>query len=178
MGEAQRQHGVIEEDERQQHGEGGEEHQQEDPQSVAQIVPEEDAAQRRGGVLVQASLPASELLVATDLGQQLRQRIADRQQGRRFPLRQQAQLLQQPQGAAALGQGGDEVDDGIDHAPGDVAADAGDQQLLDLRLPRLQGVEAAGEGEHHQQAEQDLGVAGDGIEGGKAGLAHGRLTSL
>ena len=120
-------------------------------------------------MLLQTHLPVTELRVAADRRQRAGQGVSQRRYAPLITGCQQAQLLQQPQGSAPLGQGGDEVDDGIDNAPGDVAADAGDQQIPDLGASRLERIEATGEGEHHQQAEQDLRVAGDGIYGGKTG---------
>src|SRR4030095_8291481 len=77
--------------------------------------------------------------------------------------------------AAALGQAGNEVKCGINDAPREVAADGADKHSEDIFLSRLRHADGTGEGEHHNEAEDDLRKAFEWIEdAGAIGLAaHG-----
>ena len=79
------------------------------------------------------------------------------------------------QPAAAFGQSAHQEHHGVDESPGEVAADRADKQHPDLLTLRHRA-ERAGEGQRHDQAEEDLGDAGEGIEHPfpfRPDLAHG-----
>ena len=95
------------------------------------------------------------------------------------------------QRAAAIDDGADQVHDGVDEAPGEVAAEGGDEHVAQLRAPGLGHRHGAGEAERHEQAEQHLHdpvdrmedrLAGDFGRGrgrtGVAGRIHGVLNPL
>jgi hypothetical protein len=66
--------------------------------------------------------------------------------------------------AAADHQIAQHVHHAIDKAPGNVAADGSDQHAAHLVAAAVQHAQRAGEGQHHEQAEQHLGDAVDRVE--------------
>ncbi len=62
----------------------------------------------------------------------------------------------QRQRAAAIDDGANQVHDAVDEAPGEIAAERGDEHLAQLLAPGLRHRHGAGEAEGHEQAEQHL----------------------
>jgi hypothetical protein len=77
---------------------------------------------------------------------------------------------------AALTQGSDQVNNRIGQAPGQIAANRGNQQLAHTFAAGTGHTEGAGESEGHDQAKQDFRQAGNRVEHGFGGggwiLAH------
>jgi hypothetical protein len=64
--------------------------------------------------------------------------------------------VQDPQSTCAPDQDGHQVERRVDDPPGDIASECGDQYFPRFRLAALRHADRAGEGQHHDHAEQNL----------------------
>ena len=87
-----------------------------------------------------------------------RQRVRD--QPLRLPrVRGRAHGPEDRQVAPLLGQAAHEIEDPVDDAPGQVAAERADEHRADVLAPGLGHAQRTGEGQDHDQAEEHLGDA-------------------
>ena len=86
-----------------------------------------------------------------------------------FGVRRRAHRAHERERAAAIGHRAHQVHDGIDQAPGEVAAQGSGQHVADLVLPRLPDGHRADESERHEQAEEQLR---DAVDRAQQGLAR------
>jgi hypothetical protein len=61
---------------------------------------------------------------------------------------------------------GHDVHDGVDQSPCQIAAQGSNQHLADLHLIGARHAKGHGEGEHHDDAEENFGESFEGIENG------------
>jgi uncharacterized protein YecE (DUF72 family) len=152
-----------EEEEREDRRERGEEDEQEDREGSRPVALRQARPRRQ---LLQCEQPPShglDLLRVDQLADRLRQLVGD-QRPTALRLRDRADRAHDPEAAGAADEDRHEIHDGVDETPGEVAADRPDQHGTHLLVAVAGGADRAGEREHHDQPEEDLGQALDRVQ--------------
>ena len=154
---------LLHENERDHHRERGEEDEQEHADGAQPIVLAQARALGRLGQLLQPLAHRFQFRRLQDGRDHRRQRVRDEA----LRLLRIGGLAHGPEGheaAALLGQAAHQIQDAVDDAPGQVAAQRADEHRADIVAAGLGDAERAGEGEDHDQPEEHFGDALDRVE--------------
>ncbi len=178
--DAQGQPGFRDEEERNCHRKGGQENQQEYAERPQPIVLTEPGMQGRLGQLTQLLPHHLEFGFRQDGRQHRRQGIGNDAM-RRGSVGGLAHGTQRDEAVPLLAEAGHQIEDRINDSPGQIAAQRSDQHLADFAAAGVGDAERAGEGEHHDQPEQDFRDALHRFEQAFArvgrGVSHGSARS-
>ena len=155
--------GLAHHDERDHDRKRREEHQQEHAERSEPVVPLQVPLRRRLRQLPQPLVQLAKLLGPQHAGDHGRQRPGNEQPGL-CRVGGRADRPERREVSAQLAQAPHQVQDAVDDSPRDVASQRADQHRANVFASGFGHAERPGEGQHHDQAEQDLGQPLDRLQ--------------